>query len=90
MVPLTEVVDIKKVKSEPSIMHKDLKRTINVIAETDMVSQVYPLLDARDNMKEYFSKDYIVEDAPISTYMFDLYLTNKRVERSSYLDGMGR
>ncbi|NPA60690.1 MAG: efflux RND transporter permease subunit, partial [Epsilonproteobacteria bacterium] len=78
MVPLTEVVDIKKVKSEPSIMHKDLKRTINVIAETDMVSQVYPLLDARDNMKEYFSKDYIVEDAPISTYMFDLYLTNKK------------
>ncbi len=29
-------------------------------------------------MKEYFSKDYIVEDAPISTYMFDLYLTNKK------------
>jgi len=63
MVPLVEVVDIKKVKSEPSIMHKDLKRTINVIAETDMVSQVYPLLDAREKMKEYFSKDYIVEDS---------------------------
>ncbi len=62
-------------------MHKDLKRTINVIAETDMVSQVYPLLDARDNMKEYFSKDYIVEDAPISTYMFDLYLTQKSGEK---------
>ncbi len=54
MVPLTEVVDIKKVKSEPSIMHKDLKRTINVIAETDMVSQVYPLLDARDNSERVF------------------------------------
>jgi multidrug efflux pump subunit AcrB len=78
MVPLAEVVDIVKVKSEPSIMHKDLKRTINVIAETDMVSQVYPLLDAREKMKEYFSKDYIVEDAPISTYMFDLYLTDKK------------
>ena len=77
MVPLTEVVDIVKVKSEPSVMHKDLKRTINVIAETDMVSQVYPLLDARDKMIEYFSKDYIVEKAPISTYMFDLYLTDK-------------
>jgi len=78
MVPLIEVVDIKKVKSQPSIMHKDLIRTINVIAETDMVSQVYPLLDAREKMKEHFSKDYIVEDAPISTYMFDLYLTNKK------------
>ncbi len=78
MVPLTEVVDIKKVKSEPMIMHKDLKRTINVIAETDMVSQVYPLLDAREKMIEHFSKNYIVEKAGFSTYMFDLYLTDKK------------
>ena len=78
MVPLTEVVEIVKVKSEPMIMHKDLKRTINVIAETDMVSQVYPLLDAREKMIEYFSKNYIVEKAPFSTYMFDLYLTDKK------------
>ncbi len=78
LVPLTEVVDIVKVKSEPMIMHKDLKRTINVIAETDMVSQVYPLLDAREKMIEYFSKNYIVEKAPFSTYMFDLYSTDKK------------
>ncbi len=78
MVPLNEVGEIKKVKSIPMIMHKDLKRTINVIAETDMVSQVYPLLDAREKMMEYFSKDYIVEKAPFSTYMFDLYLTDKK------------
>ncbi|NOZ90046.1 MAG: efflux RND transporter permease subunit [Epsilonproteobacteria bacterium] len=78
MVPLNEVVDIKKVKSEPMIMHKDLKRVINVIAETDMVSQVYPLLDAREKMIEHFSKDYIIEKAKFSTYMFDLYLTNKK------------
>jgi len=78
MVPLTEVVDIKKVKSEPMIMQKDLQRMINVVAETDMVSQVYPLLDAREKMIEHFSKDYIVEKAPFSTYMFDLYLTNKQ------------
>jgi len=78
MVPLSEVVDIKKVKSEPMIMHKDLKRMINVIAETDMVSQVYPLLEARDVMIEQFSKKYIVEKASFSTYMFDLYLTDKK------------
>ncbi len=47
MVPLSEVVTIRKVKSNPMIMHKDLSRMVNVIAETDMVSQVYPLLDAR-------------------------------------------
>jgi multidrug efflux pump subunit AcrB len=45
MVPLSEVVEIQKVKSTPMIMHKDLSRMINVIAETDMVSQVYPLLE---------------------------------------------
>ncbi len=78
MVPLTEVVDIVKVKSEPMIMHKDLKRIINVTAETDMVSQVYPLLEAREKMIEYFSKNYKVEKAPFSTYMFDLYLTDKK------------
>jgi len=78
MVPLSEVVDIKKVKSEPMIMHKDLKRMINVIAETDMVSQVYPLLEARDVMIKHFSKKYTIKKAGFSTYMFDLYLTDKK------------
>ncbi|SFV90705.1 Acriflavin resistance protein [hydrothermal vent metagenome] len=79
LVPLSEVVHIRKVKSSPSIMHKDLDRMINVIAETDMVSQVYPLLDAREKMIEYFSKEYKVEKEPgMSTYMFDLHLTDKK------------
>ena len=78
MVPLTEVVHIVKVKSTPMIMHKDLKRMINVIAETDNVSQVYPLLDAREKMVEYFEKEYEVKNAPFSTYMFDLELTDKK------------
>jgi multidrug efflux pump subunit AcrB len=79
LVPLSEVVHIRKVKSSPSIMHKDLDRMINVIAETDMVSQVYPLLDAREKMIKYFSKAYKVEKEPgMSTYMFDLHLTDKK------------
>jgi multidrug efflux pump subunit AcrB len=78
LVPLSEVVDIKKVKSSPTIYHKDLHRMVNVIAETDMVSQVYPLLDARDKMIEFFSKDYEVKKAGFTTYMFDLYLTDKK------------
>ena len=78
MVPLTEIVEIKKVDSTPMIMHKDLKRSINVIAETDLVSQLYPLLDAREQMIEYFSKDYDVVKEGFSTYMFDLHLTNKK------------
>ena len=78
MVPLSEVVEIQKVKSIPMIMHKDLSRMINVIAETDMVSQVYPLLEARDVMLEQFADRYDIKKAGFSTYMFDLYLTDKK------------
>lgn len=78
MVPLSEVVTLRKVKSHPMIMHKDLSRMVNVLAETDMVSQLYPLLEARDVMLEEFSKEYEVEKEPgITTYMFDLHLTDK-------------
>ena len=78
MVPLTEVVDIKEVSSNPTIMHKDLNRMVNVIAETDMVSQVYPLLDAREKMIELFSKKYEVKKEPgMSTYLVDLHLIDK-------------
>ena len=78
MIPLTEVVEIKEVNSKPTIMHKNLSTMINVVAETDMVSQVYPLLDARDEMIEYFSQKYEVSKEPgMSTYMFDLHLKDK-------------
>jgi len=74
MVPLSEVVDIKKVRSNPMIMHKNLSRMVNVVAETDMVSQVYPLLDARDELLKRFEGQYIITKAGISTYMFDFTL----------------
>jgi multidrug efflux pump subunit AcrB len=78
MVPLSEVVTVRKVKSNPMIMHKDLSRMVNVIAETDMVSQVYPLLEARDVMLERFEKNYIITKADFSTYMFDFTLEDKK------------
>jgi multidrug efflux pump subunit AcrB len=79
MVPVNELVDIVEVKNSPMIFSKDLKKMINVIAETDMESQVYPLLDAREKMIEEFSKDYNVTKEPgMSTYMFDLHLTDKK------------
>ena len=77
MVPLNEVVRIRKAKSNPMIMHKDLSRMINVLAETDMVSQVYPLLEARSVMVEKFEENYNVSNADFSTYMFDLKLEDK-------------
>jgi len=78
MIPLTEVVIITEGKSSPMIYHKDLKTMVNVVAETDMVSQVYPLLDAREVMIEKFSDKYEVTKVPgITTYMFDLNLVDK-------------
>jgi len=80
MVPLTEIVDIVKIKSTPTIYHKDLRTMVNVLAETDMESQVYPLLEARNMMIEYFSKHgYEVSKVPgITTFMFDLELKDKK------------
>ncbi|MEA1956220.1 MAG: efflux RND transporter permease subunit [Campylobacterota bacterium] len=79
MIPLTEVVQIHEGKSTPMIYHKNLKTMVNVVAETDMVSQVYPLLDARDMMIEKFSDKYEVSKiAGITTYMFDLNLVDKQ------------
>jgi len=83
LVSLNEVVDIKEVTNTPMIMHKDLNRMINVIAEADNESQVYPLLEAREAMIKHFKKlGYKVEKEPgMSTYMFDLHLTNKKGEK---------
>lgn len=85
MVPLDEVVEIREVKSNPMIMHKDLSRMVNVVAETDMVSQVYPLLDAREKMAEKFENNYIVTNADFSTYMFDLKLEDRRTHEKFLL-----
>ena len=75
MVPLLEVVDIKEVNNEPTIMHKNLRRYTNVIAETDLVSQVYPLLDAREKIMQEFAKQYKIET---TDYLFNLRFTDKK------------
>lgn len=75
MVPLIEVVDIVEAESVPMIMHKNLKRYVNVVAETDLVSQVYPLLEARETIMREFSKDYDIET---TDYLFNLRFTDKK------------
>ncbi len=74
MVPLTEVVKIVAKKSNPKIMTKDLHQMTNVLAETDMVSQVYPLLDARAMIMKEFANEYIVK----KTGLFDLSIVDKK------------
>ena len=85
MIPVNEIVTIHEVNSSPTIMSKNLRKMVNIKAETDLVSQVYPLLDARSKMKEYFSKDYIVTD----THLFNLRLKDKKTGEIFDLDWDG-
>lgn len=73
MTPLTELVTIVPKKSNPMIMSKNLHKMTNVMAETDMVSQVYPLMDARNTILETFSEKYNIEKIGL----FNLRLTDK-------------
>ncbi len=73
MTPLTELVTIVPKKSNPMIMSKNLHKMTNVMAETDMVSQVYPLMDARDTILDTFGEKYNIEKIGL----FNLRLTDK-------------
>jgi len=78
MVPVSEVVEIKAADSSPTIFRKNLKNMTTITAECDMVSQVYPLLDARAEMLEVLQDKYHVSKVPgITTYMFDLKAIDK-------------
>jgi len=79
MVPMTEVVDIITTDSHPGIFRKNLKNAVVITAECDMVSQVYPLLEARDKMIEELGHDFNVSKvAGINTYMFDLEVKDEK------------
>ncbi|MDA3947281.1 MAG: efflux RND transporter permease subunit [Helicobacteraceae bacterium] len=80
MVPITEVVDVHAAKSNPMIMSKNLHKMANVLAETDMVSQVYPLIDARSQIMEKLSGEYDITTAGL----FNLQLKEK-VSGQTYL-----
>jgi len=73
MTPVTELVTIKPKKSNPLIMSKNLHQMTNVMAETDMVSQVYPLMDARNVILDTFTDKYEIEKIGL----FNLKLTDK-------------
>ncbi len=74
MVPITEVVDIVAVKSNPMILSKNLHQMSNVVAETDMVSQVYPLMDARNVILDTFDDEYEIHKIGL----FNLELIDKK------------
>ncbi len=74
MIPMSQFVTVKKMKQAPTMTSKDLNNMINVIAETDNESQIYPLLDARSMMMETLSDTYDVK----ASNMLNLQLTDKK------------
>ena len=86
MIPLSEVVSVKGIRSSPSIFRKNLKNYVAVTAECDLVSQVYPLLDARDRIiKELADEFNVTKVSGINTYMFDLNLVEKNTGKTMLL-----
>ncbi len=75
LVPINEVVDVVEIDAPPTLMQKDLRRMINVTAETDLVSQVYPLLDARGRIMEELSDRY---EITTTDYLFNLRFKDKK------------
>ncbi|WP_368030417.1 efflux RND transporter permease subunit [Arcobacter sp. s6] len=73
-VSVSEFVKIKEVIKEPTITSKNLNLMINVIAETSKDSQIYPLLDARNEMLNSLSSDYEV----IKTNLLNLSFIDKK------------
>ena len=65
MIPLSEFVTIEEQLQKPTLSSKNLNFMINVIAQTDMESQIYPLLDARTYILENFNNEYDVKKAEL-------------------------
>lgn len=74
MVPLLEVVRVEKVASSPSITSKNLRKMVSIVAEADLVSQVYPLLEARTKVKEALQNEFDIS----RSHLFDLSLKDKK------------
>ena len=78
MVPMVELVQIVPTASKPAIFSKNLERVHTVVAETDLVSQVYPLLEARSTLMDSLSQRYEVHKEGL----FNLRLIHKETRAS--------
>lgn len=73
LIPLNELVRVQKMASTPTVMSKNLQKMVTIVAEADLVSQVYPLLEARTRLKEVLKERFDVHGAQL----FDLTLRDK-------------
>jgi multidrug efflux pump subunit AcrB len=76
MINISEFVKIKEIIKEPTITSKNLNLLINVIAETSKDSQIYPLLNARDEMLNTLNNNYEIT----KTNMLNLSFIDKKTK----------
>ena len=76
LVPLSELVTINTVTSKHKVISKNLSPLINVVAETDEISQIYALLDIRENILSELSDEYDIEKSS----MLDFNLVDKKTK----------
>jgi len=74
LVTLNELVSIKAKNNEHKIISKNLSQLINVVGETDMTSQIYVLLDIREQIQEKLKDEYEIKKMG----MLDLTLRDKK------------
>src|SRR5574344_994482 len=74
MITISELVSIKPTIKEAELTSKNLKPLINVIAETSNDSQIYPLLDSRNEMINSLSEDFEIT----KTSMLNLEFKDKK------------
>ena len=76
MINISEFVKIKEIIKEPTITSKNLNLLINVIAETSKDSQIYPLLNARNEMLNTLNNNFEIT----KTNMLNLSFINKKTK----------
>ena len=73
LIPLSELVTIKAKTKEHTIISKNLSSLVNVVGETDDISQIYALLDIRSDIQKQLAQEYSIKKIG----MLDLRLTSK-------------
>ena len=81
LVPLSELVSIVERRNEHKIISKNLAPIVSVVGETDMESQIYPLLSIREDIVEKLSDQYNVQ----KTAFLDFTLTDRTTNENFYL-----
>jgi len=76
LVPLSELITIQATKHKHKIFSKNLFPLINVVAATDEVSQIYALLDIRENIQKKLSNQYDIKKSGI----LDFRLIDKKTK----------